>query len=235
MRVAIARLFTAYHKHIIKVIVAQAKRSDDKTLKQHAGVAGLHSAWSDLKRQSGVVATTKKVADLTAASVVKQLSTAIDVGDEWNPDLEAEAIAYSERVVGGLEEKSAVSIERAQDILDEWDGDDLDELSDKLDEGLDGVTGGALAWAALAFGDMFADKNKGAQEDAGVSSYTWLSMNDSHVRPAHAALDGETADWDDPPLKASESDNGEDDHPGQDFGCRCIASPNEPDDEALPN
>ena len=97
------------------------------------------------------------------------------------------------------------------------------------------MTGGALAWAALAFGDMFADMNKGAQEDAGVSSYTWLSMNDSHVRPAHAALDGETADWDDPPLKADVSTNGEDDHAGEDWNCRCIASPNEPDDESSPN
>lgn len=54
------------------------------------------------------------------------------------------------------------------------------------------------------------------QTQNGVSHYTWLTANDERVRPTHAANEGETFAWDDPPATG---------HPGSDFNCRCIAIP----------
>jgi SPP1 gp7 family putative phage head morphogenesis protein len=51
---------------------------------------------------------------------------------------------------------------------------------------------------------------------AGVESYVWSTSKDDRVREEHAALEGETFTWSDPP------DVG---HPGEDFQCRCVAIP----------
>lgn len=54
------------------------------------------------------------------------------------------------------------------------------------------------------------------QQTAGVTSYVWSTSLDDRVRPDHAALEGKTIAWDDPP------DVG---HPGEDIECRCVAIP----------
>lgn len=46
--------------------------------------------------------------------------------------------------------------------------------------------------------------------------YVWTSMRDSRVRDTHAELDGEVFDVDGP----GDPDEG---HPGEPFGCRCVA------------
>lgn len=47
-------------------------------------------------------------------------------------------------------------------------------------------------------------------------SYVWRTREDEKVRPSHAANDGVIFAWDTPPPTG---------HPGEDFGCRCIAEP----------
>lgn len=54
------------------------------------------------------------------------------------------------------------------------------------------------------------------QRNAGITSYVWSTSLDDRVRPDHAALEGKTIAWDDPP------DVG---HPGEDIQCRCVAIP----------
>ena len=55
------------------------------------------------------------------------------------------------------------------------------------------------------------------QTELGITKYTWRTMGDERVRETHRAHDGNVYSWDDPP-----SDTG---HPGQDYNCRCYASP----------
>lgn len=175
----------------------------------------------------------------TAESARKQTGRAIK--RDVTTDLGKQEKNFADWVNGETDKKMSASLERAEEVYDIWgelteESEDYDDaLERRLDEGLDGIVGGALAYASLAFGGMFGDMIKEAQTDSGVSTYTWLSQMDSHVRPAHAALDGEEASWDDPPLKADVSDNEEDDHPGEDYNCRCVASPNDPDEEGEPN
>lgn len=44
--------------------------------------------------------------------------------------------------------------------------------------------------------------------------YIWRTRGDANVRPSHAANNGKVFSWDSPPATG---------HPGEDYGCRCIA------------
>ena len=61
-------------------------------------------------------------------------------------------------------------------------------------------------------------------QQIGIEAYVWRTSGDERVRPTHAANDGRTFDWDDPP-----ADTG---HPGQDIQCRCTAQPVTPEADA---
>lgn len=60
-------------------------------------------------------------------------------------------------------------------------------------------------------------------EDLGIDSYVWSTSRDERVREDHAALDGETFSYDDPPVVDSKS--GATANPGEDYQCRCAALP----------
>ena len=56
-----------------------------------------------------------------------------------------------------------------------------------------------------------------ALKQAGPTThYVWRTRGDERVRLAHAENDGGLFAWDDPPATG---------HPGEDFGCRCMAEP----------
>lgn len=57
---------------------------------------------------------------------------------------------------------------------------------------------------------------------AGVNSYRWVTAHDERVRVMHAQLEGREFTWDKPPVTNLQ---GEENHPGEDFNCRCVASP----------
>ena len=59
-------------------------------------------------------------------------------------------------------------------------------------------------------------------KSAGVERYQWSTSGDQRVRPYHKRLDGRVFSWDNPPIV---DESGRRAHPGQDFGCRCIAIP----------
>ena len=54
------------------------------------------------------------------------------------------------------------------------------------------------------------------QLNAGIRRYIWRSRDDGRVRDGHRDYDDRIFSWDDPPP---------DGHPGEAFGCRCIAEP----------
>ena len=56
----------------------------------------------------------------------------------------------------------------------------------------------------------------------GVIEYEWVTSKDERVRETHQALDGTIQRWDSPPVT---NDNGDTNHPGEDFQCRCVARP----------
>lgn len=66
-------------------------------------------------------------------------------------------------------------------------------------------------------------KITGARQTAvGVTEYVWSTSRDERVRPMHKSLDGTVQKWSDPPIT---SRNGDRNHAGGDFQCRCTALP----------
>lgn len=57
----------------------------------------------------------------------------------------------------------------------------------------------------------------------GLDEYRWSTSNDERVRHDHELLDGKVFRWDDPPVV--DRATGRKGHPGEDFGCRCVAIP----------
>jgi SPP1 gp7 family putative phage head morphogenesis protein len=64
------------------------------------------------------------------------------------------------------------------------------------------------------------------QTQAGISEYEWSTSGDERVRSSHDELDGTRQSWDDPPVT---NDDGDTNHPGEDYQCRCVAIPVLPD------
>ena len=60
-------------------------------------------------------------------------------------------------------------------------------------------------------------------EEAGVSQYRWSTSQDERVRKEHKDLNNRIFSWDNPPIVDKAS--GRKAHPGEDFGCRCVALP----------
>lgn len=60
------------------------------------------------------------------------------------------------------------------------------------------------------------------QTQAGITRYRWSTSNDERVRESHEELDGEEISWDDPPETNADGDRN---HPGGDYQCRCVAIP----------
>lgn len=56
----------------------------------------------------------------------------------------------------------------------------------------------------------------------GSEAYTWRTVRDRDVRPAHKRLEGHVFMWDDPPVA---EDGGQRHHPGEFPNCRCYAEP----------
>lgn len=89
----------------------------------------------------------------------------------------------------------------------------------------------AKAIARDQLGTLNAQITRLQQKDAGCSKYRWSDSHDSRVRDCHHALNGKTFSWDDPPemwyisKKQGKVYTGRRCHPGEDFGCRCVAIP----------
>lgn len=79
-------------------------------------------------------------------------------------------------------------------------------------------------------GKLNGELQQQRQADLGIERYIWRTVGDNAVRPSHAAMDGETCRWDDPTVYLSgsrwanrSSIGGVEEHPGQDYQCRCSA------------
>lgn len=59
-------------------------------------------------------------------------------------------------------------------------------------------------------------------KSVGVTRYKWSTAKDNRVRDMHKHLDGKIYSWDNPPISGTK---GERQHPGEPYGCRCVAIP----------
>lgn len=73
-------------------------------------------------------------------------------------------------------------------------------------------------------GKFFGELNKTRQQDLGIDSYVWRTVEDERVREEHRKRDGKVFQWDNPPGE-DPTDPGTGGHPGIAINCRCWPEP----------
>lgn len=96
------------------------------------------------------------------------------------------------------------------------DGSRWEEIATELEERFGVAESSAQLVARDQVGKFFGELNEVRQSELGVVAYLWRTSNDSRVREEHAAREGQSFTWADPP---------EDGHPGEAILCRCFAEP----------
>lgn len=66
---------------------------------------------------------------------------------------------------------------------------------------------------------------KSQYEQWGIDKYEWRCIHDHKVRPRHLELDGDIFEWNNPPRVTEKGEPIRYGHPGEDFRCRCVATP----------
>lgn len=96
-----------------------------------------------------------------------------------------------------------------------------EEIAKSLEDYIDPLNGTVRSRARLIARDQVNKLNgqltELRQNELGIGRYVWRTMRDERVRDSHAAKDGETFEWANPP-----ADTG---NPGEDIQCRCYAEP----------
>jgi SPP1 gp7 family putative phage head morphogenesis protein len=104
------------------------------------------------------------------------------------------------------------------------DGARASEIADDLEERFEVSESRALLIARDQIGKFNGELNEMRQTELGVSQYVWRTSEDQRVRDTHSELDGETFEWDDPPMGGGTSED-EEGNPGSGIQCRCWADP----------
>lgn len=91
-----------------------------------------------------------------------------------------------------------------------------EDMAADIADRLDVAESRAALIARDQVGKFYGVVNQARQQDLGITTYVWRTANDERVRDEHAAREGKSFDWKDPP---------EDGHPGISINCRCTAEP----------
>lgn len=112
--------------------------------------------------------------------------------------------------------------DKIDDAIDEhWtEESSFDDLADRIEEIGDVTESRAALIARDQTSKMNSSFNRVRQTSIGIQQYEWQTAQDERVRDSHAELDGQTFDWDNPPVVDGEVAN-----PGEPINCRCIAAP----------
>lgn len=113
-------------------------------------------------------------------------------------------------------------VDELGELLDDTEGLRVEDLRKKILGRFDVSRSKADLLARDQVLKLNAQITQSRQREAGITRYQWSTSSDERVRPMHAELDGEIFSWDDPPIT---NDDGDRNHPGEDYQCRCVAIP----------
>lgn len=132
--------------------------------------------------------------------------------------------AFRKTNVGLVRSLADDQLNQLSDILDEGfkSGKRVETIRKEIKERFDVARSKADLLARDQVLKLNADMAEERQKAAGISEYTWSASDDERVREMHEDLDGERFSWDDPPVT---NEDGDTNHPGQDYQCRCVAIP----------
>lgn len=116
---------------------------------------------------------------------------------------------------------------RVVDTLEAYDGARVEDIRDELAEAFDMTRARAALIARDQTLKLNAQLNEDVHASVGITEYYWSTSNDTHVRPAHDALNGTRQAYANPPVVDPRT--GRTANPGGDFQCRCCAIPRLPE------
>jgi SPP1 gp7 family putative phage head morphogenesis protein len=233
----------AVKKHLVPAVPDMVAEASDIHALPHGNVVR-HDAWQDdLRRAMDRIA--KDMVDPTNTAIKRMLARGPQINqynkDEWrklirsqygvdptkeDPDrmnaLLKNWAHNNALLIKDIPFKTMNQIKEATvDAL--MSGKNTDDMTSDVYDIMSERTDVTDSRARLIARDQVAKLNGGLtrqrQEDIGVSSYTWRTVGDERVRDTHQEVDGQVFTWDNPP---SETD---DNHPGEDYQCRCWAEP----------
>lgn len=142
--------------------------------------------------------------------------------------IQSQLYGFRREASGLIRSLSGDVLTRVRGVLDEsMDGAlRVEEIQKRLTQQFDIVDSRAALIARDQVLKVNSSLTKQRQENAGVLEYIWTTSNDERVRPMHRKLDGTRHSWRFPPVV---SEDGRREPPGQDFQCRCTATPIIPD------
>ncbi len=124
-------------------------------------------------------------------------------------------------LVGGLDVRQTLKLGEALKA-----GQEQGVRHETLIETVQQITGYGGSRARLIARDQTMKYNASVQQAqaraAGITQYRWRVVRDEATRSFHKRLDGTLHTWNDPPVTNAQGDRN---HPGQDFQCRCSAEP----------
>lgn len=120
----------------------------------------------------------------------------------------------------------SIPVEAAQRVQDlalkaARTGTRAEEIQTEIMRTGDVTAGRAKMIARTEVANANAAINQTRAQSVGITHYTWETMEDEAVRPAHQDMQDEVCSYDDPPYVEGEGNHG----PGQYYNCRCYASP----------
>lgn len=191
-----------------------------------------HSAWKkaidDIEGRFAAVRTkTGEAFDEMAATVNKKNHAAAADLLGITPAATRTAgviMKFRDQNIALMEKAARDYVDDVRDVLEEPDtfGLRVEDLSKRIQERADVSKSRADLIARDQTLKLNGQLNQTRQENAGVVEYIWSTSHDERVRPIHVELDGTRQRWSDPPVT---DEDGNVNHPGQDFQCRCVALP----------
>ena len=231
------RVAEAFHRRAMEALGPIIKRAMEREQGKRA------DAIDELAPEGSEIDRAMRSLEREAASVTVGVAPAVDAAsrdlDSWNAEEVARQISipvdsvapdpealneFRNSAVGLIKDISAEQHRRIKELVDEAQttGMRVETLAKRLEDEL----GIAKRRARLIGRDQVLKANAKLTQDrmqaAGFKRYRWSSGTDARVRPMHRELDGQVFSWDDPPVTNPQGDRN---HPGQDYQCRCGAIP----------
>ena len=177
------------------------------------------------------------------SSIARNIGTKIDKFSKGVFEKESKALVGTNVFVSEpwLEEKMSAFVKENVDLVSKWSdglksqaeeiimrgartGTNVKDIESELKDRI-GVVGSRYDVIARDQVNKFnAQLSQTRHEAIGIDKYIWDTSQDERVRPNHAALNGESFSYDDPPMGGGTSDDDEG-NPGDGINCRCSAIP----------
>lgn len=170
--------------------------------------------------------TTKRVADHNKAQVNKQFEASLGISllhDE--PELQQQLDLAAVDNARLVKKFTTEQVEGLRDVVMDGvrTGKRIELIKREIEARFDVSEKRAALLARDQVGKLNGQLTELRHESVGIDEYEWSTSRDERVRHDHAALEGTTHKWSDPPIVNQRT--GARAHPGGDYNCRCSAIP----------